>query len=186
MYQGQERSLALQIQILQQQTEQQHQQLNQHQMMLLQNHSAYGMPPRQHDQQQQQQSAPRLTNMVAPTRTSPSSSSSSSTKSPQVPISSSNQHSIPKRPPKRKTELRGASQLVLDTPPIISISANGWKACCLTLCKCAYVRNNKRGGLKNLRCFPHCLPEGHNPLGFCGSSIYTRVWLPSTVNPVLQ
>ena len=82
---------------------------------------------------------------------------------------------------KEKTELLGAANIVIDQPPVISSSKDGWKAACLTLCKDAYVRNNKRGGLKNLRCFPHCLSEGHNPLGFCGSSIYARVWLPSTV-----
>ena len=105
----------------------------------------------------------------------PQSSSTSSS-------SLSNAQCAPKRPPKCKTELRGASEVVLETPPIISSSPEGWKACCLTLCKCAYVRNNKRGGLKNLRCFPHCLPGGHNPLGFCGSSVYTRVWLPPHIS----
>jgi hypothetical protein len=81
----------------------------------------------------------------------------------------------------KKADLSGAGVVVVDQPPIVSISASGWKAVCLTLCKTAYVRNNKRGGLKNLRCFPHCLSSSHNPLGFCGSSIYIRVWLPDKV-----
>ena len=38
-----------------------------------------------------------------------------------------------------------------------------------------YLRNNKRGGLKNLRCFPECLPIGHNPKGFCGHSVTATV-----------
>ena len=37
--------------------------------------------------------------------------------------------------------------------------------------KSAYLRNNKAGGAKNLRCFPHCLPDGHCRSGFCGSSM---------------
>ena len=93
----------------------------------------------------------------------------------------SNSSLAKQRVSKEKTELLGAANVVIDQPPVISSSKDGWKAACLTLCKDAYVRNNKRGGLKNLRCFPHCLSEGHNPLGFCGSSIYARVWLPSTV-----
>lgn len=33
-----------------------------------------------------------------------------------------------------------------------------------------YQRNNKRGGLKNLRCFPSCSEE-HRVRGFCGRSV---------------
>ena len=105
--------------------------------------------------------------MDSPTRLSSSSSSSS-------------------LPPKytterKKAELQDASSIVLNTPPLIWHSL-GWRACCLTLCKSAYVRNNRKGGLKNLRCFPHCLTGGHSPRGFCGSSIYARVWLPPNYN----
>ena len=35
----------------------------------------------------------------------------------------------------------------------------------------SYLRNNKAGGAKNIRCFPHCLPDGHCRSGFCGSSM---------------
>ena len=34
-----------------------------------------------------------------------------------------------------------------------------------TDCGTEYIRNNKRGGLKNLRCFPKCLTKGHNRNG---------------------
>lgn len=37
-----------------------------------------------------------------------------------------------------------------------------------------YQRNNKRGGLKNLRCFPTC-GETHKARGFCGRSIIVRI-----------
>jgi len=37
-----------------------------------------------------------------------------------------------------------------------------------------YQRNNKRGGLKNLRCFPACSP-GHKERGFCGLPVKVRV-----------
>ena len=37
--------------------------------------------------------------------------------------------------------------------------------------RCSYLRNNKAGGAKNIRCFPHCLPDGHCRSGFCGSSM---------------
>lgn len=34
-----------------------------------------------------------------------------------------------------------------------------------------YLRNNKRGGLKHLRCFPECLSTGHHASGFCGHRV---------------
>ena len=34
-----------------------------------------------------------------------------------------------------------------------------------------YHRNNKRGGLKNIRCFPHCTDGTHKSKGFCGAPI---------------
>ncbi len=40
-----------------------------------------------------------------------------------------------------------------------------------------YQRNNKNGGQKHLRCFPRC-NETHNPHGFCGSSVVTKVVTP--------
>ena len=53
--------------------------------------------------------------------------------------------------------------------------SNGYGEDCslelLSLCRDQYLRNNKRGGLKNLRCFPECLPSGHNPSGFCGHQV---------------
>jgi len=45
----------------------------------------------------------------------------------------------------------------------------------LSKCRTHYLRNNKRGGLKNLRCFPECLPSGHHPTGFCGHSVSVRL-----------
>lgn len=38
-----------------------------------------------------------------------------------------------------------------------------------------YLRNNKRGGLKHLRCFPECLPTGHHASGFCGHRVVVSV-----------
>lgn len=35
----------------------------------------------------------------------------------------------------------------------------------------AYLRNNRRGGQKNLRCFPECSEKGHRCSGFCGRAI---------------
>ncbi|KDO27877.1 hypothetical protein SPRG_07149 [Saprolegnia parasitica CBS 223.65] len=34
-----------------------------------------------------------------------------------------------------------------------------------------YQRNNKKGGLKNLRCFPNCCSGIHAATGFCGGSV---------------
>mmetsp|Transcript_13069 Transcript_13069/g.15864 ORF Transcript_13069/g.15864 Transcript_13069/m.15864 type:complete len:384 (-) Transcript_13069:1485-2636(-) len=38
-----------------------------------------------------------------------------------------------------------------------------------------YQRNNKRGGLKNLRCFPECGLQ-HKERGFCGRPVITRIY----------
>ena len=43
-----------------------------------------------------------------------------------------------------------------------------------SLCRGHYLRNNKRGGLKNIRCFPECLPAGHHSKGFCGHRITAK------------
>jgi hypothetical protein len=43
-----------------------------------------------------------------------------------------------------------------------------------TLFEPRYQRNNKRGGLKNLRCFPSCGPS-HKARGFCGRSVVVHV-----------
>jgi hypothetical protein len=43
-----------------------------------------------------------------------------------------------------------------------------------TLFEPRYQRNNKRGGLKNLRCFPSCGPS-HKARGFCGRSVIVQV-----------
>ena len=34
-----------------------------------------------------------------------------------------------------------------------------------------YLRSNKKSGHKNLRCFPCCLPNGHNDQQFCGRKV---------------
>ena len=34
-----------------------------------------------------------------------------------------------------------------------------------------YLRSNKKSGHKNLRCFPCCLPSGHNDQQFCGRKV---------------
>ncbi|KAG9400108.1 hypothetical protein AC1031_011018 [Aphanomyces cochlioides] len=38
-----------------------------------------------------------------------------------------------------------------------------------------YQRNNKKGGLKNLRCFPNCCNGVHASSGFCGGSVVVGV-----------
>mmetsp|Transcript_24385 Transcript_24385/g.39568 ORF Transcript_24385/g.39568 Transcript_24385/m.39568 type:complete len:787 (+) Transcript_24385:462-2822(+) len=40
-----------------------------------------------------------------------------------------------------------------------------------------YQRNNKRGGLKNLRCFPACSSK-HKERGFCGRSVFVNLQHP--------
>jgi hypothetical protein len=42
-----------------------------------------------------------------------------------------------------------------------------------------YQRNNKRGGLKNLRCFPTCSPA-HKERGFCGRPVLLTVTHPAS------
>ena len=101
----------------------------------------------------------------------------------KIPLLPPHPKTVKKQRAKDKTALDGAGVVVIDQPPLVCSSADGWRGACLTLCKTAYVRNNKRGGLKNLRCFPHCLTDGHNPLGFCGSGLFARVWLPNNVAP---
>ena len=49
--------------------------------------------------------------------------------------------------------------------------ASSYNLSLISLCRSHYLRNNKRGGLKNLRCFPECLPNGHHPRGFCGHTL---------------
>ncbi|DBA04767.1 TPA: hypothetical protein N0F65_004404 [Lagenidium giganteum] len=44
-----------------------------------------------------------------------------------------------------------------------------------TLFKAKYQRNNKKGGQKNLRCFPSCRNGRHVSSGFCGDSIRVHV-----------
>lgn len=43
-----------------------------------------------------------------------------------------------------------------------------------SLFQARYQRNNKRGGLKNLRCFPTCAAQ-HKERGFCGRPVYIRL-----------
>ena len=38
-----------------------------------------------------------------------------------------------------------------------------------------YLRNNRGGGKKNIRCFPFCSPGGHVKRGFCGNKIHVKV-----------
>ncbi|KDO27876.1 hypothetical protein SPRG_07148 [Saprolegnia parasitica CBS 223.65] len=48
-----------------------------------------------------------------------------------------------------------------------------------------YQRNNKKGGLKNLRCFPTCSNGVHMPTGFCGSPVIVHVATTTTRYDVL-
>ena len=47
----------------------------------------------------------------------------------------------------------------------------------ITSAKSSYLRNNKSGGCKHLRCFPHCLEHGHVANGFCGAPLYSDLVL---------
>jgi hypothetical protein len=42
-----------------------------------------------------------------------------------------------------------------------------------------YHRNNKCGGLKNMRCFPHCSDNHHRKTGFCGAPMQLLLLRPS-------
>jgi hypothetical protein len=42
--------------------------------------------------------------------------------------------------------------------------------------KDAYLRNNRRGGQKNLRCFPECSEKGHRCSGFCGRAVEVAIF----------
>jgi len=53
-----------------------------------------------------------------------------------------------------------------------------------TECSSSYIRNNKAGGLKNVRCFPQCMTRGHNKHGFCGRGIDIVVTGPETTRYV--
>ncbi|KAH9249063.1 hypothetical protein BASA81_013275 [Batrachochytrium salamandrivorans] len=41
-----------------------------------------------------------------------------------------------------------------------------------------YQRNNKKGNIKNLRCFPACAKDSHKHRGFCGRSVSVSFELP--------
>ena len=41
--------------------------------------------------------------------------------------------------------------------------------------KPSYLRNNRRGGQKNIRCFPTCAEEGHKCSGFCGRTVHIQL-----------
>ena len=45
-----------------------------------------------------------------------------------------------------------------------------------------YMRNNKRSGQKNLRCFPCCLPTGHNAQQYCGRPVTCEAVFPAGVD----
>ena len=45
-----------------------------------------------------------------------------------------------------------------------------------------YMRNNKRTGQKNLRCFPACLQSGHNNFQFCGRPVSAVMQFPAGID----
>lgn len=51
------------------------------------------------------------------------------------------------------------------------------------LWSCEYQRNNRNGGMKNIRCFPYCGTK-HFSSGFCGESLLVTVKTNSTANRV--
>jgi len=44
-----------------------------------------------------------------------------------------------------------------------------------------FQRNNRRTGMKNLRCFPQCSERGHTPSGFCGTTLRCVCKLPVSI-----
>ena len=46
-----------------------------------------------------------------------------------------------------------------------------------------YMRNNKRTGQKNLRCFPCCRRDGHNTASYCGRAVTCEAVFPASVDP---
>lgn len=46
-----------------------------------------------------------------------------------------------------------------------------------------YQRNNKKGNIKNLRCFPACAKDSHKHRGFCGRSVSVGFELPPALAP---
>ncbi|OQR92562.1 hypothetical protein THRCLA_08671 [Thraustotheca clavata] len=69
--------------------------------------------------------------------------------------------------------------LLIDVPPMVSTSSKQYlpdDEFVLTFSSSCgfrkeYQRNNKKGGLKNLRCFPNCCSGIHATSGFCGGSV---------------
>jgi hypothetical protein len=49
----------------------------------------------------------------------------------------------------------------------------------------AYLRNNRSGGRKNVRCFPSCSPGGHSSSGFCGEKLTLELVKGSSVTMCL-
>ena len=45
------------------------------------------------------------------------------------------------------------------------------------------MRNNKRTGQKNIRCFPSCRRAGHNAANYCGRVVTCEAVFPASVDP---
>jgi len=83
--------------------------------------------------------------------------------SPLGPIDMFQQSFDIKEPPHEFVDMNEVSGVFKD--------ANEWT--------CRYQRNNKRSGLKNMRCFPMCSEGEHRLKGFCGRSSTVVVTNPS-------
>ena len=51
--------------------------------------------------------------------------------------------------------------------------------------KPSYLRNNRRGGQKNIRCFPACSHDGHKCAGFCGQAVKLDVTSTNTTSNIV-
>merc|ERR1712195_65873 len=106
----------------------------------------------------------------------PSNTSSTSSTKKKVVVKMKKPKKIPKVKKKKKVipaHLPIKTHPNFTTPGIRSAVSNNQLSLHIihTDCGTAYIRNNKRGGLKNLRCFPKCLTKGHNRNGFCGRPV---------------
>ncbi|OQS00605.1 hypothetical protein ACHHYP_03288 [Achlya hypogyna] len=49
--------------------------------------------------------------------------------------------------------------------------------------KALYYRNNKKGGIRNLRCFPQCKRGAHTTTSFCGDLLRVQVYFSAEARP---
>ena len=126
----------------------------------------------------QQQQKRQKTDPTSTTTSSSSSSTSSSSTSSSTTTNKKTKSVKTKQPPITVQPIEIAHNVTFDTPNLqqaIESQSLRFKVVPETDCGPSYVRNNKRGGLKNLRCYPKCLEKGHNRNGFCGQALEIKL-----------